>query len=81
VWISVRFPENLLSLRPTGLWVCGLTGFHERTLCIDLVQCEEDDLCSEVTYTAMAHNEELGEITGGQENFYEVMSRLITSGI
>jgi hypothetical protein len=29
----------------------------------------------------MAHDEELGEITGGQENFYEVMSRLITSGI
>ena len=45
--------------------------------CIDLVQCEENDLCSEVTYTAMAHDEELGEITGGQENFYEVMSRLL----
>jgi hypothetical protein len=33
----------------------------------------------EVTYTAMAHDEELGEITGGQENFYEVTSRLITA--
>jgi hypothetical protein len=42
---------------------------------LDLVQCEEDDLCSEVTYTAMAHDEELGEITGGSENFYEVTSR------
>jgi hypothetical protein len=32
------------------------------------------------TFTAMAHGEELGEITGVQENFYEEKSRLITSG-
>jgi hypothetical protein len=32
------------------------------------------------TFTAMAHAEELGEIAGVQENFYEEKSRLITSG-